>query len=136
MENIDFNIQILIVDDSYSMLRIIKKFFENNGFHHILEATNGIEALEIIQNENAIHLIVSDLNMPRMNGFELLKTVKKKTRTRNIPFVILTVEAIQRTMNMAIAMGVDSYIVKPVTEKLFMDEIFRVIQSRNETLTD
>jgi len=136
VENIDFNIQILIVDDSYSMLRIIKKFFENNGFHHILEATNGIEALEIIQNENAIHLIVSDLNMPRMNGFELLKTVKKKTRTRNIPFVILTVEAIQRTMNMAIAMGVDSYIVKPVTEKLFMDEIFRVIQSRNETLTD
>jgi two-component system chemotaxis response regulator CheY len=136
MENSDFNIQILIVDDSHSMLRIIKKFFENNGFHHILEATNGIEALEIIQNENAIHLIVSDLNMPRMNGFELLKIVKKDTRTKNIPFVILTVEAIQRTMNKAIAMGVDSYIVKPVTEKLFMDEIFRVIRSKNETLPD
>lgn len=128
MENSDFDMQILIVDDSHSMRRIVKKFFENHGFHHILEAGNGIEALEIIRNENTVHLIVADLNMPRMNGFELLKIVKDDSRTKDIPFVMLTVEAIQRTMNKAIAMGVDSYIVKPVTEKIFMDEIFRVIQ--------
>ncbi|MFA5904369.1 MAG: response regulator [Desulfobacula sp.] len=136
MGNSDFDMRILIVDDSHSMLRIVKKFFENNGFHHIREAVNGIEALEIIRNENTVHLIVSDLNMPRMNGFELLKIVKDDSRTKDIPFVMLTVEAIQRTMNKAIAMGVDSYIVKPVTEKIFMDEIFRVIQSRSENLPD
>ncbi len=130
MEQLDYDMKILIVDDSQSMLRIIRKFFENNGFRHILEATNGIEALERIQNENAFHLIVSDLNMPRMNGFELLKITKKDNRTKDIPFVMLTVEAIQRTMNTAIDMGVDSYIVKPVTEKIFMDEIFRVIRKK------
>lgn len=136
MDPIDLNSRILIVDDSYSMLRIVKKFFNTNGFHHILEATDGIDALEMIQNENTIRLIVSDLNMPRMNGFELLKVIKKNKRTRAIPFIILTVEAIQRTMNKAIAMGVDSYIVKPVTEKLFMDEIFRVIREKNKDATD
>ncbi len=136
MEKIDFDMRILIVDDSHSMLRIVKKFFNNMGFHHIFEATNGIEALEMIQTENAFNLIVSDLNMPRMNGFELLKIVKEDHRTKNIPFVMLTVEAIQRTMNKAIAMGVDSYIVKPVTQKIFMDEIFRVIQTGSDALTD
>lgn len=136
MDNIDLNSRILIVDDSHAMLRIVKKFFETNGFHHILEATDGIEALEMIQNENTIQLIVSDLNMPRMNGLELLKIVKEDHRTKNIPFVMLTVEAIQRTMNKAIGMGVDSYIVKPVTEKTFMDEIFRVIRDKNKSPAD
>ncbi|OGR22578.1 MAG: hypothetical protein A2277_01435 [Desulfobacterales bacterium RIFOXYA12_FULL_46_15] len=136
MDPIDFNSRILIVDDSYAMLRIVKKFFKNNGFHHILEANDGIEALEMIQTENTIRLIVSDLNMPRMNGLELLKIIKEDHRTKNIPFVMLTVEAIQRTMNKAIGMGVDSYIVKPVTEKTFINEILRVIRVKNENPPD
>ncbi len=136
MEHIDLNSRVLIVDDSHAMLRVVKKFFETNGFHHILEACDGIEALEMIQNEKSLQLIVSDLNMPRMNGLELLKIVKEDPRTKDIPFVMLTVEAIQRTMNKAIAMGVDSYIVKPVTEKIFMDEIFRVIREKNKSSAD
>ena len=136
MEDIDFNIQILIVDNSYSMRRIINRFFEKKGFHHMLEAGNGIEALEMIQTGNAVQLIVSDLNMPRMNGFELLKIVKKDSRIKDIPFVILTVEAIQTTMIKALDMGADSYIVKPVSEKMFMDEIFRVLRGRKKTTAD
>lgn len=133
MEPIDSDIRILIVDDSHTMLRILRKFFQTHGFHNILEAKGGIEALEIIRGESRVQLIVSDLNMPRMNGLELLASVKKDDRIKDIPFVMLTVEAIQKTMNKAIAMGVDSYIVKPVTEKIFMDEIFRVIRQKQST---
>lgn len=130
MEDLNFDMVVLIVDDSLSMRRIVKKFFENNGFHHMIEAENGIQALEILK-EKKVQLIVSDLNMPEMDGMEFLKTVKSDAQLQQIPFVLLTVEAIQKTMNEALGYGVDSYIVKPITEKLFLREINRVIQERN-----
>ncbi|MBU1340404.1 MAG: response regulator [Proteobacteria bacterium] len=123
---------ILIVDDSLSMRRIVKKFIENSGFHNVMEAGDGIEALDIVQKQKTIDLIISDLNMPNMNGLEFLKIVKEDSRTKDIPFIMLTVEAIQRTMNKAIALGVDSYIVKPIAEKVFINEMLRVIRFKNE----
>ena len=59
------------------------------------------------------------------------KIVKKDSRTQGIPFIMLTVEAIQKTMNKAIALGVDSYIVKPVTEDIFIKEMLRVIKDKS-----
>lgn len=131
MDDISFDLQILIVDDSASMRRIVKKFLENTGFHKILEASNGVYAMDRVQNES-IDLIISDLNMPNMDGLELLKAVRSNSSTKDIPFIMLTVEAIQRTMNKAIALDVDSYIVKPVTQKLFIEEMIRVIRSKNK----
>jgi two-component system chemotaxis response regulator CheY len=128
----DFNLdmQILIVDDSLSMRRILKKFLGNNGFHNIVESQDGLQALDRIQ-KKSVDLIISDLNMPGMNGLEFLKIVKKDSRTQGIPFIMLTVEAIQKTMNKAIALGVDSYIVKPVTEDIFIKEMLRVIKDKS-----
>lgn len=120
---------ILIVDDSRSMRRIVRKFLENNGFNHILEAADGFGALSALEDQE-IHLVISDLNMPKMGGMELLEKVKAHERFKKIPFVILTVEAIQKTMNQALGMGVDSYIVKPIKEQLFIAELKRVIQAR------
>jgi len=122
--------QILIVDDSLSMRRILKKFLGNNGFHNIVESQDGLQALDRIQ-KKSVDLIISDLNMPGMNGLEFLKIVKKDSRTQGIPFIMLTVEAIQKTMNKAIALGVDSYIVKPVTEDIFIKEMLRVIKDKS-----
>lgn len=132
MEDINFDLQILIVDDSASMRRIVKKFMENTGFCNLVEAEDGVKAMDIIQTES-IGLIVSDLNMPNMNGLELLTAVKDNSRTKDIPFIMLTVEAIQKTMNKAIALDVDSYIVKPVTQKLFIDEMIRVIRAKKDS---
>ncbi len=130
MEEINRDIKILIVDDSSAMRRIVRRFLTHNDFCNLMEATNGVFALETVQNNN-IELIVSDLNMPGMDGLEFLKTLKEDDATKDIPFIMLTVEAIQRTMNKAIAMGVDSYIVKPIEEKVFIKEMLRVIQSGN-----
>lgn len=128
MTDIDYSMGILIVDDSTSMRRIVKKFLSNNEFSNFYEAADGEIALEVLQQES-IDLIISDLNMPNMDGLTFLKKVKQNQATKGIPFVMLTVEAIQKTMNNAIALDVDSYIVKPVTEAQFINELNRVVRS-------
>ncbi|MCP3876636.1 MAG: response regulator [Desulfobacteraceae bacterium] len=131
MDNINKDMKILIVDDSMSMRRIVIKFLKNNGFQNCIEAKDGVEALDIVQND-PIDFIVSDLNMPNMNGLEFLKIVKHDSHTKHIPFIMLTVEAIQKTMIKAVTLKVDSYIVKPITEKIFIDEMIRVLTEINE----
>ncbi len=131
MDKINYEMGILIVDDSASMRRVIKKFLLNNKFSRLFEAGNGKDALDIIQAQS-IDLIISDLNMPVMDGLALLEQVKKNPDTADIPFIMLTVEAIQKTMNTAISMNVDSYIVKPVEENVFIDELIRVIRSKDQ----
>ncbi len=128
MEDINYKMRIIIVDDSLSMRRIVKKFLLNNEFSKFFEAKNGEEALQMVQAET-IDLIISDLNMPVMDGLTFLEKIKSNPKTKDIPFIMLTVEAIQKTMNKAIALSVDSYIVKPITEKLFIQEMLRVIRS-------
>lgn len=126
MEKPNAELKILLVDDSLSMRRIIVKFLANNGITQVLEAGDGVEALAAIASTR-VDLIVSDLNMPRMNGMAFLEQIKANPHTRDIRFIMLTVEALQKTMNKALSLGVDSYIVKPVTEKIFMEELIRVV---------
>jgi len=120
------NLRVLIVDDSRAMRRIIRGYLERSGISRIAEAGNGQAALDLIRFQ-ALDLIISDLNMPVMNGMELLKALKSESEFEQITFVILTVEAIQKTMNRALAMGPDSYILKPVTEGLFIREVKRTL---------
>ena len=83
-------------------------------------------AMDLVRFQD-LDLIVSDLNMPVMTGLELLEKVKSDPELNGICFVILTVEGIQKTMNRALNLGADSYIVKPVTEDLFIAEIKRTL---------
>ena len=131
MEKVNLELKILLVDDSLSMRRIIRKFLTNQGFTNVLEAGNGAEALEIIDSTR-VELIVSDLHMPIMDGMTFLEQIKANTRTRDIQFIMLTVEATQTTMNKALSMNIDSYIVKPVSENIFIEELMRVIHSTGE----
>ena len=129
MEQIYKDMPILIVDDSRSMRRIVKRFLTNHDFNNVLEAADGTGALDVIAKQD-VQLIISDLNMPGIDGLALLEKIKEDEVTKNIPFIMLTVEAIQATMNRAVELGVDSYIVKPVAEQVFMDEMARVLESQ------
>jgi len=131
MNEINYTMGILIVDDSASMRRVIKKFLINNEFSCFFEAGHGEQALKIVQTES-VDLIISDLNMPVMDGLTFLEKIKADPVHKNIPFIMLTVEAIQKTMNKAMALNVDSYIVKPITEKVFIREMHRVILSAGQ----
>ncbi|MEH0019498.1 MAG: response regulator [Desulfobacter sp.] len=120
------DLRFLVIDDSRSMRRIVRKFLENSGVTRIAEADNGQSALEIIRFQT-LDMIISDLNMPVMSGMELLEILKAEPELENICFIMLTVEAIQKTMNQALKMGADAYIVKPVTEKLFIEQLKQVL---------
>ena len=120
------DLRVLIVDDSRSMRRIIRGFLESSGISRIAEAENGRDAMDLVRFQ-ALDLIVSDLNMPVMTGMELLEILRSDSEFDGITFVILTVEDIQKTMNRALERGADSYIVKPVTEDLFIREIRRAL---------
>ncbi|MCP4021371.1 MAG: response regulator [Desulfobacteraceae bacterium] len=128
MGYINSDMKVLIADNSLTMRRIVRRFFANNGFYNIEEAKNGKEALEIIDSSD-IDLIISDLHMPVIGGMNLLKKVKTNSKTEKIPFIVLTVEANQKTMNKAISLMVDSYIVKPISEDMFIAEVERVLKS-------
>ena len=119
-------LRVLVVDDSRSMRRIMRRFLENSGVRKIAEAEHGRAAMERIEFQ-PLDLIISDLNMPVMDGMALLTAVRSDPSYQDIPFVMLTVEAVQKTMNQALAKGADAYIVKPVTEHLLIQEVKRVL---------
>jgi two-component system, chemotaxis family, chemotaxis protein CheY len=120
------NGKVLVVDDMKTMVRILKKFLEEIGFTDIDVASNGVEALELIQNEDYT-LIISDWNMEPMTGLELLKEVRADPRTEKTPFLMVTAESKPNNVLAAQAAGVSNYIVKPFTQVTIRKKIDSVI---------
>jgi len=122
----DPSIKIISVDDFATMRRIVKTLLKQLGYTNVLEAENGAQALEILKREK-IDFIISDWNMPKMSGIELLKAVRADERLKDIPFLMVTAEAEREKVIEAIKAGVSNYIVKPFnaeTLKKKMEEIF------------
>jgi two-component system, chemotaxis family, chemotaxis protein CheY len=118
-------IKILIVDDFATMRRIVKNILVQLGYKNILEADDGTSALAIIKNEK-IDLIVSDWNMPKMTGLDLLKAVRTDNATANIPFIMVTAEAQQDNIIQAVKAKVSQYIVKPFTADTMQEKLNKV----------
>ena len=110
----NLDMKVLVVDDFATMRRIVKNALKQIGFVHILEADDGTTALAVMK-ENAVDLIISDWNMPKMSGLELLKKVRADKDTEAIPFVMVTAEAQKENVLQAVQAGVSNYIVKPFT---------------------
>lgn len=106
--------QILIVDDSLIIRKIITKILIEAG-HESITAANGTEALQILDDFQGIEIILSDWNMPGMNGFELLTEIRKKEKFKDIPFYIVTVNANIDNFEEADLAGISGYITKPFT---------------------
>ena len=117
---------ILIVDDSILMRTALKRTIDMVGIEtaSILEAGNGIEALEILEN-NPVDLILTDLNMPEMNGVELVHCLKEKSEYANIPVIVITTESSAVRIEDLQAEGIQDYLHKPFTPEEFRDTITR-----------
>lgn len=117
---------ILIVDDSIVMRTALKRTIDMVGIEtvSILEAGNGIEALEILEN-NPVDLILTDLNMPEMNGVELVHCLKEKSEYANIPVIVITTESNAVRIEDLQAEGIQGYLHKPFTPEEFRDTIIR-----------
>lgn len=114
LQSVDKQIPILVVDDFATMRRIVKTCLVQLGFNNIVEADNGEAALEKLR-AAPIKLIVSDWNMPKMMGIDLLKAVRGDEQLKTIPFLMVTAEAQKENIIEAAKAGVSNYIVKPFT---------------------
>jgi len=120
-------IRILIVDDSGVMRKITKTHLAKIGYQNVAEASNGTEALAKLSEEK-IDLIISDWNMPEMNGLQFVQTVKAKEEYRNIPIIMLTTVSTQDEVLAALKAGASSYIVKPFKPEDLKEKILQVLK--------
>ena len=123
---VDMNINILIVDDYKTMLRIIRSLLTQLGFNNIDEAYNGSEALARLQ-EKKYELIISDWNMEPMTGLELLKNVRADENLKNVPFIMVTAESKTDNVIAAKQAGVSNYIVKPFNAETLKAKLVSVL---------
>jgi len=119
------NIKILIVDDFATMRKIIKNILLQLGFKDILEADDGTTALELLKKQK-VDLIISDWNMPKMPGIELLKAIRKNEELKDIKFIMVTAEAQKESVVEAIKHGVNQYVIKPFTPETLKEKLEKV----------
>ncbi len=109
---IDKKIRVLIVDDFSTMRRICKHLLKQIGFVNIIEADDGTTALNVLK-KTPVDLVLTDWNMPKMNGLELLKAIRKDPNLKHLPVIMVTAEALNENIIAALKAGVNNYIVKP-----------------------
>ena len=109
---VDMNMNILVVDDYNTMLRILKNLLKQLGFLNVKDALDGTQALNMLNSEK-FDFIISDWNMEPMTGIELLREVRKTDKLKHLPFIMITAESKTENVIMAKQEGVSNYIVKP-----------------------
>ncbi len=123
---VDMKMNILIVDDYKTMLRIIRNLLKQLGFDNVEEATDGSMALSKLR-DGSFGLVISDWNMEPMTGLQLLKEVRADARLAKTPFVMVTAESKTENVVAAKAAGVSNYIVKPFNAATLKQKISSVI---------
>ncbi len=107
-------LRVLVVDDTSTSRLLIRDGLEEIGLRHIFFAHDGEQALQFMMATPA-HLIISDLNMPKLDGLGLLKAIRNYTPTRRVPFIILTGRSDKTVLENAMKLGVNNYLLKPFT---------------------
>ena len=121
------DLKFLIVDDFSTMRRIVRGLLKEIGFHNADEAEDGGVALNMLKN-GKYDFIVSDINMPVMNGFELLNAVKADEALKHLPVLMVTAEARKEDIVRAAKDGAAGYIVKPFTKATLEEKVQKIMQ--------
>jgi len=119
--------KIVVVDDSSTMRRIIKNTLNSIGYKDLLEGDDGIEGWEQIDSNPNIDIIITDWNMPNMNGLELVKKIRADKRFQDTPIIMVTTEGGKAEVITALKAGVNNYIVKPFTSQILKEKLSAVI---------
>lgn len=123
---VDMNMQILIVDDYKTMLRIIRNLLKQLGFNNVDEATDGSDALAKLRSKE-YSLVISDWNMEPMTGIQLLREVRADEKMKDMPFIMITAESKTENVIAAKEAGVSNYIVKPFNAATLKTKLSSVI---------
>ena len=126
------DIKILVVDDMSTMRKIIKNMLGQIGFTNITEADDGATAWPLMEKATAdgipYEFIVSDWNMPQMSGLDLLKKVRATPGLEKLPFLMITAEAEQGNVVIAVKAGVSNFIVKPISPAVLKEKIDKIFK--------
>ena len=125
--------KILIVDDNNELLMLMKQLLKSK--YHVLTANNGLKALEIIKN-NDLDLIVSDLMMPEMDGWELTEKIKTNKDYSHLPIILLTARTQEEDKRKSLVIGADEYMCKPFKMSELTLRIKNIIENRNRIRRD
>jgi two-component system chemotaxis response regulator CheY len=122
------SMKILIVDDSITIRRIITNALKTVGFPDTVEAANGKDALEKLTNSN-VDFIITDWNMPEMNGLDFIKQVRANPLYSSLPILMITTRGTEHDVIEALQAKVNSYIVKPFTPQELKEKIEGILKS-------
>ena len=123
---VDMKMNVLIVDDYKTMLRIVGNLLKQLGFANIDEATDGASALEKLR-QKPYGLVISDWNMEPMTGLQLLQEVRADTKLKPLPFIMVTAESKTENVVAAKQAGVSNYIIKPFNADTLKKKIESVL---------
>jgi two-component system chemotaxis response regulator CheY len=121
------DLKFLVVDDFSTMRRIVRGLLKEMGCNNVEEAEDGHVALNMLKNSR-FDFVVSDINMPVMNGFELLKAIKADETLRHLPVLMVTAEARKEDIVLAAQSGAAGYIVKPFTKATLEEKVTKIMQ--------
>lgn len=121
-------ISILIVDDSSVMRKIVERALRQAGLAiaNVFEASSGVEALEMV-GRKPVNLILSDINMPQMDGLEFLRQLRQQDLAPDVPVVMITTESSEEHVKAAIVAGAQGYIRKPFTAEQVKDRVLPLV---------
>ena len=109
---------ILVVDDSITVRRVTQRLLKREGYRVVL-ANDGLHALEKLREERPT-LVLSDIEMPRMDGFDLVRTIRGDAALRTLPVIMITSRIAQKHRDLAAELGVDHYLGKPFAEDILL----------------
>ncbi|MBF0560792.1 MAG: response regulator [Alphaproteobacteria bacterium] len=124
---VDKNMNILIVDDYKTMLRILRNLLKQLGFDHVEEAADGSAALQVLRGSGHFGLVISDWNMEPMTGLQLLREVRADAKLKSTPFIMVTAESKSENVIAAKEAGVSNYIVKPFNAATLKSKMVSVL---------
>jgi two-component system chemotaxis response regulator CheY len=121
------NLKILIVDDFPTMRRIVKNLLKDLGFQNVEEAEDGAMGLDKLKN-GSFDLVVSDWNMPNMDGLEMLKAIRSDSLLSKTPVLMVTAEAKKENIVAAAQAGANGYVVKPFTAATLEEKLLKIFE--------
>lgn len=119
--------RFLVVDDFSTMRRIVRNLLKESGFAEADEAEDGVVALQKLRASN-FDFVVTDINMPNMNGFQLLAEIKKDEKLKHLPVLMVTAEARKEDIVLAAQQGAAGYIVKPFTKATLEEKVAHILK--------
>ena len=120
------DLKFLVVDDFSTMRRIVRGLLKEMGCQNVEEAEDGAVALQMLK-ASRFDFVVSDINMPNMNGFDLLKAIKADENLKRLPVLMVTAEARKEDILLAAQSGAAGYVVKPFTKATLEEKITKIL---------